>query len=167
MKKFSALFSVILSLFVLTGCVNTPTEMVQVKDDRPFIMFIAAQPGDVVVLDGIDMGAASNYSAGKTSQQLYHWGEYEAGLYGYYKDPAELAALSEQLLSAIDDANGRVAPVPLAEKGYYVFPVNTVKTVLEGEDPVRLGNMFGADAILYVTINEWDAQYVVLSTTVT
>lgn len=68
--------------------------------------------------------------------------------------------------------------VPLAEKGYYVFPVNTVKTVLEGEglydanlvhsaDPVRLGNMFGADAILYVTINEWDAQYVVLSTTVT
>ncbi|WP_257293529.1 DUF799 domain-containing protein [Endozoicomonas sp. YOMI1] len=68
--------------------------------------------------------------------------------------------------------------VPLAEKGYYVFPVNTVKTVLEGEglydanlvhsaDPVQLGNMFGADAILYVTINEWDAQYIVLSTTVT
>ncbi|OED50533.1 hypothetical protein ACH42_00990 [Endozoicomonas sp. (ex Bugula neritina AB1)] len=68
--------------------------------------------------------------------------------------------------------------VPLAEKGYYVFPVNTVKTVLEGEglydanlvhsaDPVQLGNMFDADAILYVTINKWDAQYVVLSTTVT
>ncbi|WP_422463874.1 MULTISPECIES: DUF799 domain-containing protein [unclassified Endozoicomonas] len=68
--------------------------------------------------------------------------------------------------------------VPLAEKGYYVFPVNTVKTVLEGEglydadlvhsaDPVQLGNMFGADAILYVTINKWDAQYIVLSTTVT
>jgi len=68
--------------------------------------------------------------------------------------------------------------VPLAEKGYYVFPVNTVKAVLEGEglydanlvhsaDPVQMGNMFGADAILYVTINEWDAQYIVLSTTVT
>ena len=27
--------------------------------------------------------------------------------------------------------------------------------------------MFGADAILYVTIKRWDAQYVVLSTTVT
>ena len=68
--------------------------------------------------------------------------------------------------------------VPLAEKGYYVFPVNTVKTVLEGEglydanlvhnaDPTQLGEMFGADSILYVRINEWDAQYIVLSTTVT
>lgn len=68
--------------------------------------------------------------------------------------------------------------VPLAEKGYYVFPVNTVKTVLEGEglydanlvhaaDPVKLGRLFGADAILYVTINRWDAQYIVLSTRVT
>lgn len=68
--------------------------------------------------------------------------------------------------------------VPLAEKGYYIFPVNTVKTVLEGEglydanlvhssDPVLLGNMFGADSILYLKINEWDAQYLVLSTTVT
>ena len=68
--------------------------------------------------------------------------------------------------------------MPLAEKGYYVFPVNTVKTVLEGEglydanlihssDPIRLGEMFGADSILYVTINEWDAQYVLISTTVT
>ena len=68
--------------------------------------------------------------------------------------------------------------VPLAEKGYYVFPVNTVKTVLEGEglydadvvhaaDPIQLGTMFGADSILYVTINQWDAQYIVLSTTVT
>ena len=53
-----------------------------------------------------------------------------------------------------------------------------MKTVLEGEglydanlvhspDPVQLGDMFDADAILYVTINEWDAQYIVVSTTVT
>ncbi|MGI9274762.1 MAG: DUF799 domain-containing protein [Endozoicomonas sp.] len=68
--------------------------------------------------------------------------------------------------------------VPLAEKGYYVFPVNTVKTVLENEglydanlvhssDPVLLGDMFGADSILYLRVNEWDAQYMVISTTVT
>ena len=67
--------------------------------------------------------------------------------------------------------------VPVAEKGYYVFPVNTVKTVLESEglyepalihqaDPVKLGDMFGADSILYVTINKWTAEYVVISTTV-
>jgi hypothetical protein len=69
-------------------------------------------------------------------------------------------------------------PVPLAERGYYVFPVNTAKVVLEQEGfyegeqvhkqaPEALAKLFGADAVLYVTINRWDARYIVLSTTVT
>ncbi|HEX4583468.1 MAG TPA: GNA1162 family protein [Burkholderiaceae bacterium] len=69
-------------------------------------------------------------------------------------------------------------PVPLAEKGYYVFPVNTTKFVLEQEGfyegervqqqpPEVLAKLFGADAVLFVTINQWDAQYILLSTTVT
>lgn len=68
--------------------------------------------------------------------------------------------------------------IPLANKGYYVFPVNTTKYILEQEGlyegdriasvPVpTLAKMFGADAILYVTIKRWDAQYAVISTTVT
>ena len=68
--------------------------------------------------------------------------------------------------------------VPLAELGYYVFPVNTVKIVLEQEglyepeqvrkvEPAQLANLFGADAVLFVTINRWDAQYLVFATTVT
>lgn len=67
---------------------------------------------------------------------------------------------------------------PVAERGFYVFPVNVVKRVLEDDgladanlvhdaDPKRLGEIFDADAILYVTIERWDAQYIVLSTTVT
>jgi hypothetical protein len=69
-------------------------------------------------------------------------------------------------------------PVPLAEKGYYVFPVNTTKYVLEQEgmyeadrihnQPTEsLAKLFGADAVLYVTINRWDAQYSFIATTVT
>lgn len=69
-------------------------------------------------------------------------------------------------------------PVPIAEKGYYVFPVNTAKYVLEQEgyyegerihqQPTEsLAKLFGADAVLYVSINRWDAQYAVLATTVT
>lgn len=69
-------------------------------------------------------------------------------------------------------------PIPLANKGYYVFPVNTTKYILEQEGlyegdrilamPVpTLAKMFGADAILYVTINRWDAQYAFIATTVT
>ena len=68
-------------------------------------------------------------------------------------------------------------PVPIAEKGYYVFPVNTTKMVLEQEGfyeaerireqpPEAIAKLFGADAVMYVTINKWDAEYVVLSTTV-
>jgi len=69
-------------------------------------------------------------------------------------------------------------PVPIAEKGYYVFPVNTTKYVLEQEgmyeaDRIHLqpteilAKLFGADAVLYVTINRWDATYAILATTVT
>ncbi|WP_296445048.1 DUF799 domain-containing protein [Rhodoferax sp. UBA5149] len=68
--------------------------------------------------------------------------------------------------------------VPLAEKGFYVFPVNTAKFVLEQEGyyegeqihrqpPETLAKLFGADAVLYVTINRWDAQYAILAATVT
>ncbi len=69
-------------------------------------------------------------------------------------------------------------PVPVAERGYYVFPVNLVKRVLEDDgladaslvhaaDPVRLCALFGADSVLYVTIERWEAKYVVVSTSVT
>jgi len=67
---------------------------------------------------------------------------------------------------------------PVAERGYYVFPVNVVKRLLEEEgladanlvhesDPRILAEMFGADAVLYVSIERWDAQYSVIDTTVT
>lgn len=68
--------------------------------------------------------------------------------------------------------------IPLAEKGFYVYPVNTAKFLLEQEGfyegeqihnqpPEMLANLFGADAILYVTINRWDAKYAIIATTVT
>ncbi len=69
-------------------------------------------------------------------------------------------------------------PIPLAERGYYVFPVNLVKRTLEddgladaglvhGADPTRLAALFGADAVLYVTIERWDAKWVLVQTQVT
>ena len=63
--------------------------------------------------------------------------------------------------------------VPLAEHGYYVFPVILVKRVMEEDglsdanlvhaaDPTRLGELYGADAILYVTIENWETIYLVV-----
>lgn len=64
----------------------------------------------------------------------------------------------------------------IGERGYYVFPVNTVKTLLEyeglyeaaevhAEAVGELAELFGADAVLYVTVHEWRAEYVLLKTT--
>lgn len=66
---------------------------------------------------------------------------------------------------------------PVAEQGYYVFPVHLVKRVLEDEglydanlvhnaQTTRLAALFGADAVLYITIKKWEARYAVLSTTI-
>jgi hypothetical protein len=64
---------------------------------------------------------------------------------------------------------------PFAERGYYVFPAHMVKSVLEKEglsdaglihsaNPARFGQLFGCDAVLLITINKWESQYVVIST---
>ncbi len=77
---------------------------------------------------------------------------------------------SDYFLSAISQ--------PVAERGYYVFPVNMVKRVMEEDglsdanmvhsaDPTRLAALFGADSVLYISIERWDAQYAVVSTSVT
>jgi hypothetical protein len=69
-------------------------------------------------------------------------------------------------------------PIPVAEKGYYVFPVNTTKFVLEQEGfyegerihqqpPETLAKLFGSDAVLYVAIKQWDAKFAVFTTVVT
>ncbi|HTN51929.1 MAG TPA: GNA1162 family protein [Anaeromyxobacter sp.] len=68
-------------------------------------------------------------------------------------------------------------PVPVAELGYYVFPTHLVMRMLEDDglsdanlvhqaDPVRLCGLFGADSVLYVTIQSWNAKYLVFNTTV-
>lgn len=65
---------------------------------------------------------------------------------------------------------------PLGECGYYVFPVAVVDAFMKdnglptpGEmHQVSLGKLrevFGADAVLYVTIEEWGQKYQILSST--
>ncbi len=69
-------------------------------------------------------------------------------------------------------------PIPLAERGYYVFPVNLVKRLLEddgladaslvhGAATDRLAALFGADAVLYIVVQKWEARWMLVTTTVT
>jgi hypothetical protein len=67
-------------------------------------------------------------------------------------------------------------PRVLAEKGYYAFPVNTVKTLLEFEGlytpaeiharpTSELAELFGAESVLYVVIHSWTSKYLLFTTT--
>lgn len=66
---------------------------------------------------------------------------------------------------------------PLAEKGYYVFPVHLVDSFFKSENLVeaeqirnipvsKLKEIFNPDAILYVDINAWDTGYKVITSNV-
>ncbi|MCI0370203.1 MAG: DUF799 domain-containing protein [candidate division NC10 bacterium] len=70
------------------------------------------------------------------------------------------------------------ATKPFAERGYYVYPVFLTRDILndlglsdEGliaqAQPQRFREIFGADAVLFVTVNTWATTYVVLASSVT
>lgn len=67
--------------------------------------------------------------------------------------------------------------LPLAEAGYYVFPVALVDQTFrengmtnpgEAHDapPAKLAEVFGADAVLYITVDEYGAKYMLFDSQV-
>jgi hypothetical protein len=67
---------------------------------------------------------------------------------------------------------------PLAERGYYVFPVILTEELLKDlglpeaglvhqVPPSRFQELFGADAVLFVKIKDWSNRYLVLNHTTT
>lgn len=66
---------------------------------------------------------------------------------------------------------------PLAESGYYVFPVALVEQTFRENgmsDPAemheapmaKLNEVFGADSVLYITVNEYGAKYFIIDSQV-
>ncbi|WP_037588202.1 DUF799 domain-containing protein [Stenoxybacter acetivorans] len=75
----------------------------------------------------------------------------------------------------VNASNGMLAKsvVPLAESGYYVFPIAVVKETFQQNglsDPgdihqissERLNKIFGADAVLYIKVKEYGSSYQVI-----
>lgn len=65
---------------------------------------------------------------------------------------------------------------PLAEAGYYVFPVAVVDNFMKENGlptptemnavPLdKIGDIFGADAVLYIHIEDWGQKYIIISST--
>lgn len=95
----------------------------------------------------------------------------------YLNQPQSILVLpAKNTTSSVDAANHFRYTItkPLAEKGYYVFPVHLVDSFFKSENlsdaeiirsiPIKkLKEIFDADAILYVDINAWDTGYTVFS----
>lgn len=71
-----------------------------------------------------------------------------------------------------------VISAPIAERGYYVFPVAVVDELMKqngcptpGEmhqiPPEKLREVFGADAVLYLTVKDWGTAYRILDSATT
>jgi len=67
--------------------------------------------------------------------------------------------------------------VPFADNGYYVLPISIVSDIFEREGIVEgsqikgmpleiFKSSFGADSVLYITINKWDTNYIVIAANV-
>ena len=99
----------------------------------------------------------------------------------YSNSPKTILVLPPINRSTAADASSyysaTIAP-PLTQNGYYVLPVTVTDKLLNEagvSDGAQLANvpaqkyreLFGADAILFVTINKWDTNYNVLAGSVT
>jgi hypothetical protein len=103
-----------------------------------------------------------------------------AGVYSAFRQESPRSILIVPVLNNTVNVNApdfflSTVSRPFADRGYYVFPTHMVKRVLEddgladpglvhGADPRRLGGLFGCDAVLYVSIEEWTSKYIVLAT---
>jgi hypothetical protein len=89
-----------------------------------------------------------------------------------------LPAVNKSTAADAADYYATTIAEPLTLKGYYVLPMSITNNMLKQEgivDGAQLRNTdfslyknhFGADAVLFVTINEWKTSYVVISGSVT
>jgi hypothetical protein len=99
----------------------------------------------------------------------------------YTDHPASIIVLPPINQSTAADAKEYYSTTiaePLTNSGYYVFPVEVVNDILKQEGlydtetmtnvvPQKFKEYFGADAVLYVTIQKWNTSYLVLSGGVT
>lgn len=95
----------------------------------------------------------------------------------YVEHPMSILVLPPMNNSTAADAKDyylTTVAEPLTNSGYYVYPIEIVNDVLQQEGlydtetmlnaPVqKFKEYFGADAVLYVTIDEWDTQYFITS----
>ncbi len=88
-----------------------------------------------------------------------------------------LPAVNKSTAADAGDLLNSTLTIPFADNGYYVMPISIVSDIFKREGIVEGAQLlglpssvfrsnFGADAVLYVTINKWDTSYIVLAANV-
>jgi hypothetical protein len=89
-----------------------------------------------------------------------------------------LPAVNKSTAADAPDLYSSTILEPLSNAGYYVLPIEITDKILKNEGisdgeqllnvrPEKFGEMFKADAVLFVEIDEWTTSYIVISGSVT
>ena len=114
-------------------------------------------------------------SSGCSGPQYYDYGAY------LERHPQSILVLPPlNRATDIEASDGLLSTfsTPLGEYGYYVFPIALVDRMFKDNGaptpyemhqipPAKLREVFGADAALYIVIENWSTTYIVLNTTTT
>ena len=98
----------------------------------------------------------------------------------YQQDPRSILVVPVINNSNEVDAAGlfyTTVILPLSERGFYVFPANATRSIMEAEGlgdaglvheapTPQLAPLFGADSVLYLEVISWDSDYNVISSEV-
>lgn len=87
-------------------------------------------------------------------------------------------AINNSTAAEASDYLSTTLAMPLSHSGYYVLPIEITSRMLKeagisdghqlaAVSPSRLGEMFGADSVLFVSINRWNTSYYVIGGNVT
>ncbi len=87
-------------------------------------------------------------------------------------------AINQSTAADAPDLYASTIAEPLAVAGYYVFPIEVTTRIFRNEGihdgaqiskvkPEKFREMFGADAVMFVNIEEWDTNYYVIGGNVT
>ncbi len=118
---------------------------------------------------------ASGCAEIETKQQAY------PKMYSETEKPVSILvvpAINKSTAADAADLINSTLTIPFADNGYYVLPISIVSDIfkrdgiIEGSQITGLPasvfkDNFGVDSVLYITINNWDTNYVVIAANVT
>jgi len=118
---------------------------------------------------------ASGCAEIETKQQAY------PKMYSETEKPVSILvvpAINKSTAADAADLINSTLTIPFADNGYYVLPISIVSDIFKRDGIIEGSQIaglpasvfktnFGVDSVLYITINKWDTNYIVIAANVT